>query len=82
MPQRLTQRHGRRNGHVERAQSGADGDAQAGVGRLVVTGINQRNYPTVQVGVLAIATIFIFVSLVTDLIVAWLDPRVADGEAT
>jgi peptide/nickel transport system permease protein len=32
--------------------------------------------------VLAIATIFIIVSLLTDLIVAWLDPRVADGEAT
>jgi peptide/nickel transport system permease protein len=56
--------------------------ALPGVGRLVVTGINQRNYPTVQVGVLAIATIFIVVSLLTDLIVAWLDPRVADGEAT
>lgn len=56
--------------------------ALPGVGRLVVTGINQRNYPTVQVGVLAIATIFILVSLLTDLIVGWLDPRVADGEAT
>lgn len=56
--------------------------ALPGVGRLVVTGINQRNYPTVQVGVLAIATIFIVVSLVTDLIVGWLDPRVMDGEAT
>jgi peptide/nickel transport system permease protein len=56
--------------------------ALPGVGRLVVTGINQRNYPTVQVGVLAIATIFIAVSLATDLIVGWLDPRVADGAAT
>ena len=53
--------------------------ALPGVGRLVVTAINQRNYPTVQVGILAIATIFIVVSLVTDLIVGWLDPRVADG---
>ncbi len=53
--------------------------ALPGVGRLVVTGINQRNYPVVQVGVLAIATIFIVVSLITDLIVGWLDPRVADG---
>ena len=35
----------------------------------------------VQVGILAIATIFIVVSLVTDLIVTWLDPRVADGGA-
>jgi peptide/nickel transport system permease protein len=56
--------------------------ALPGVGRLIVTGINQRNYPTVQVGVLAIATIFIVVSLLTDLIVGWLDPRVADGAAT
>ena len=52
--------------------------ALPGVGRLVVTAINQRNYPVVQVGVLAIATIFILVSLVTDLIVGWLDPRVAE----
>ena len=56
--------------------------ALPGVGRLVVTGVNQRNYPTVQVGVLAIATIFILISLITDLIVAALDPRVADGAAT
>lgn len=55
--------------------------AMPGVGRLIVTAINQRNYPVVQVGILAIATIFIVVSLVTDLIVAWLDPRVADGGA-
>jgi peptide/nickel transport system permease protein len=53
--------------------------ALPGVGRLVVTGITQRNYPTVQAGVLAVATIYIVVSLVTDLIVGWLDPRVADG---
>jgi peptide/nickel transport system permease protein len=53
--------------------------ALPGVGRLVVTAINQRNYPVVQVGVLAIAAIFIVVSLLTDLVVAWLDPRVAEG---
>ena len=56
--------------------------ALPGVGRLIVTGINQRNYPVVQVGVLAIATIFILVSLITDLIVGALDPRVADGAGT
>lgn len=55
--------------------------ALPGVGRLLVTGISQRNYPTVQAGVLAIATIFILVSLVTDIIVGWLDPRIADGMA-
>ena len=56
--------------------------ALPGVGRLVVTGINQRNYPIVQVGILAIATIFILVSLLTDLIVGWLDPRVADAASS
>ena len=56
--------------------------ALPGVGRLVVTGINQRNYPIVEIGILAIATIFIMVSLVTDLLVGWLDPRVADGAGT
>lgn len=53
-----------------------------GVGRLIVTGINQRNYPTVQAGILAIATMFILVSLLTDLIVGWLDPRAIDGAGT
>ncbi len=56
--------------------------ALPGVGRLLVTAITQRNYPTVQVGVLAIATIFIVISLITDLVVGWLDPRVADGAGT
>lgn len=56
--------------------------ALPGVGRLLVTAITQRNYPTVQTGVLAIATIFIVISLITDLIVGWLDPRVADGAGT
>lgn len=55
--------------------------ALPGVGRLIVTAVVQRNYPVVQVGVLAIATTFILVSLVTDLIVGWLDPRVGDGGA-
>lgn len=53
--------------------------ALPGVGRLVVTAINQRNYPVVQAGVLAIAALFLLVTLVTDLVIGWLDPRVADG---
>ncbi|CAN5130984.1 ABC transporter permease [soil metagenome] len=56
--------------------------ALPGVGRLVVTAITQRNYPAVQAGVLAIAVTFIVVSLITDLIVGALDPRVSDGKAT
>jgi peptide/nickel transport system permease protein len=56
--------------------------ALPGVGRLLVTGINQRNYPVVQVGILVVASLYIFISLITDLIIGWIDPRVADGEAS
>jgi peptide/nickel transport system permease protein len=50
-----------------------------GLGRLVVTAINQRNYTVVQGGVLVIATLFILVTLVTDLLYGWLDPRVEEN---
>ena len=46
-----------------------------GVGRLVVTAINQRNYTVVQGCVLVIAALFIVVNLITDLLYGWLDPR-------
>jgi peptide/nickel transport system permease protein len=50
-----------------------------GLGRLVVTAVDQRNYTVVQGGVLVIATMFILVTLVTDLLYGWLDPRVAEA---
>jgi peptide/nickel transport system permease protein len=50
-----------------------------GVGRLTVTAINQRNYTVVQGAVLVIATLFIMVNLVTDLLYGWLDPRIGAG---
>jgi peptide/nickel transport system permease protein len=53
--------------------------ALPGVGRLIVTSIQQRNYTVVQGGVLVVAVLFIFVTLVTDLIVGWLDPRTDEG---
>ena len=53
--------------------------ALPGVGRLIVTSIQQRNYTVVQGGVLVVAVLFIFVTLVTDLIVGWLDPRTGEG---
>ena len=53
--------------------------ALPGVGRLIVTSIQQRNYTVVQGGVLVVAVLFIFVTLVTDLIVGWLDPRAGEG---
>ena len=56
--------------------------ALPGVGRLIVTSIQQRNYTVVQGGVLVVAVLFIFVTLVTDLIVGWLDPRTGEGAAS
>jgi peptide/nickel transport system permease protein len=56
--------------------------ALPGVGRLIVTSIQQRNYVVVQGGVLVVAILFILVTLVTDLIVGWLDPRTEEGDAT
>jgi peptide/nickel transport system permease protein len=49
-----------------------------GLGRLVVTAINQRDYTVVQGGVLVIAAIFVVVNLLTDLAYGLLDPRI-DG---
>jgi len=53
--------------------------ALPGVGSLIVTAINLRNYPVVQGGVLVIATLFILVNLATDLLYGVLDPRTAAG---
>jgi peptide/nickel transport system permease protein len=50
-----------------------------GVGRMVVTAVNQRNYTVVQGGVLVIAALFILVNLLADLLNSWLDPRIEDA---
>lgn len=55
--------------------------ALPGVGRMLVTAINQRNYPVVQAGILAVALIFIVVNFITDLLYGILDPRLEDEEA-
>ncbi|HEV2036776.1 MAG TPA: ABC transporter permease [Candidatus Dormibacteraeota bacterium] len=50
-----------------------------GVGLLIVSAINERNYAVVQGGVLTVATLFILVNLATDLLYGVLDPRTAAG---
>lgn len=50
--------------------------ALPGMGRLVLTGIAQREYAVVQSTVLVIAALFVLVNLVVDLLYARLDPRV------
>jgi peptide/nickel transport system permease protein len=47
-----------------------------GIGQLLVTSIGARDYPVVQGAVLLIATTFIAVNLVVDLIYGFVDPRI------
>jgi ABC-type dipeptide/oligopeptide/nickel transport system permease component len=47
-----------------------------GLGRLIVQGVIQRDYPIVQAGVVLIAIIFILINLVVDILYAVVDPRV------
>ena len=50
--------------------------AWPGVGRLLITAINTRDYPLVQGCILWIAVIYVGVNLLTDLMYGWLDPRI------
>jgi len=50
--------------------------AWPGIGRLLVDSILARDYPVVQGAVLLIAVVFILVNLVTDILYAYVDPRV------
>jgi peptide/nickel transport system permease protein len=50
--------------------------ALPGLGRLALYAIYQRDYPLIQGIVLVIATIFVLVNLLTDLIYALVDPRI------
>jgi peptide/nickel transport system permease protein len=48
-----------------------------GVGELAVTALKQRDFPLIQGIVLVVATTYVLVNLVVDLIYAVLDPRIA-----
>jgi peptide/nickel transport system permease protein len=52
--------------------------AWPGIGRLLVQGIGARDYPLVQGCVLAIGVTYVAVNLLTDLLLALLDPRLRD----
>lgn len=47
-----------------------------GVSTYLIDGINRRDYPIVQAVILVIAVTFILLNLLTDLIYAWIDPRI------
>ena len=50
--------------------------ARPGIGKLIVDAANVRNYPVVQGAVLSTVALFAFAMPISDLVVAWLDPRV------
>jgi len=47
-----------------------------GIGRYIYDAIGYRDYPVIQSGILVIATIFIFINLIVDLLYAVIDPRI------
>lgn len=47
-----------------------------GLGRLLIQAIRLRDYPLVQGCVLLISATYVLVNLVTDLVYAWIDPRI------
>ncbi|RAL27018.1 ABC transporter permease [Thermoflavimicrobium daqui] len=51
-----------------------------GVGRYLYTAIGERDYTVVQSGILIVATIFVIINLIVDLIYAWIDPRIQYGK--
>jgi len=47
-----------------------------GLGRLMVEGIFQRDYPVVQGAMLLVATTFVLINLLTDIVYSIFDPRI------
>jgi peptide/nickel transport system permease protein len=52
--------------------------SRPGVGKLIYDTVNARNFPVVQGAVLITTSLYIIITLISDLVVAWLDPRVRE----
>jgi peptide/nickel transport system permease protein len=50
-----------------------------GVGRLAIQAVFARDYPLIQGFILVFATVVVLVTVVIDLLYAWLDPRIRYG---
>jgi peptide/nickel transport system permease protein len=48
-----------------------------GLGQMVLTAINQRDFPVVQGAILFIAFMFVMINLLVDLLYTYLDPRIS-----
>lgn len=47
-----------------------------GVGTYLITGVNNRDYPVIQGGVIFLAIVFSIMMLIVDLVYAFVDPRI------
>ncbi len=47
-----------------------------GVGRFLYEAINHRDYPSIQAGVMFLATVMVIMNLIVDLMYGWFDPRI------
>ncbi|MFA9556377.1 ABC transporter permease [Evansella sp. AB-rgal1] len=47
-----------------------------GIGRYVFDAIGNRDYPVIQSGILIIATMFVIINLIVDLLYTYIDPRI------
>ena len=50
-----------------------------GIGRMVYDAVNALDYPVLQGAFLVMAVAVVIMSFLTDLVVAWLDPRIKLG---
>ena len=53
--------------------------ARPGIGKLIFDMVMSRNFPVVQGAVMVTAAMYVITTLVADLMVAWLDPRVRES---
>ncbi len=52
--------------------------SRPGIGKIIYDMVLSRNFPVVQGAVLVTVALYVMVTLVADLVVSWLDPRVRD----
>ena len=53
--------------------------AWPGVGRLIIQAVEQRDYTVVQAALLWLVLVFLLINLITDVLYAFLDPRIRFG---
>lgn len=47
-----------------------------GMGNYIMTGLNNRDYPVIQSGILVLSTLFSIILIIVDILYAFIDPRI------